>query len=104
VGDALDFWRVIDVQPGRGFTLRAEMRLPGDATLEVSVRPRGHGSTLGLTARFKPRGLAGILYWYSVLPLHGIVFAGMLKGLKRAAERAKAATLGSSQHVNPSRS
>jgi hypothetical protein len=88
VGDALDFWRVIDVQPGRSFELRAEMRLPGVATLTVAVEPAASGCTLGLTARFKPRGLLGILYWYSVLPLHGIVFAGMLRGLKRAAERA----------------
>jgi hypothetical protein len=86
VGDALDFWRVIDVQPGRAFELRAEMKLPGDATLRITVEPRGEGSTLGLTARFKPRGLLGILYWYAVLPLHGIVFAGMLRGLRRAAE------------------
>ena len=100
VGDALDFWRVIDVQPGRGFTLRAEMRLPGVATLEVLVRPHGAGSTLGLTARFKPRGLAGILYWYSVLPLHGIVFTGMLKGLKRAAEQPREPRLGSPKHVD----
>ena len=88
VGDALDFWRVIDVQPGRSFELRAEMRLPGVATLTVTVQPVASGCTLALTARFKPRGLLGILYWYSVLPLHGIVFAGMLRGLKRAAERA----------------
>jgi uncharacterized protein YbjT (DUF2867 family) len=86
VGDALDFWRVIDVQPGRTFELRAEMKLPGDATLKVTVEPGGAGSTLGLTARFKPRGLLGILYWYAVLPLHGIVFSGMLRGMKRAAE------------------
>ena len=86
VGDALDFWRVTDVQPGRAFELRAEMRLPGIATLAVRVEPHGDGSTLGLTARFKPRGLLGILYWYAVLPLHGIVFTGMLRGLKRAAE------------------
>ena len=86
VGDALDFWRVIDVQPGRAFEMRAEMKLPGDATLRITVEPRGEGSTLGLTARFKPRGLLGILYWYAVLPLHGIVFAGMLRGLRRAAE------------------
>jgi hypothetical protein len=41
-----------------------------------------------MTARFRPRGLLGIAYWYSVLPLHGIVFRGMLKGIARAAEAA----------------
>ncbi|MBC7771607.1 MAG: DUF2867 domain-containing protein, partial [Pyrinomonadaceae bacterium] len=45
------------------------------------------GARLVMTARFRPRGLLGIAYWYAVLPLHGIVFSGMLKGLVRAAER-----------------
>ncbi|MFN9304677.1 MAG: DUF2867 domain-containing protein, partial [Planctomycetota bacterium] len=93
VGDALDFWRVTDVAPGRRFELRAEMKLPGVATLTVTVDPDGAGgaaSRLGLTARFRPRGLLGIAYWYAVLPLHGLVFAGMLRGLQRAAERAAA--------------
>lgn len=90
VGDALDFWRVTKVVAGEGFELRAEMRLPGIATLSVGVEPAATGSKLSLTARFQPRGLLGILYWYSVLPLHGLVFAGMLRGLQRAAERAQA--------------
>jgi hypothetical protein len=94
VGDALDFWRVTDVVPGRSFELRAEMKLPGVATLTVHVDPQGAGSRLGLTARFQPRGLMGIAYWYSVLPLHGLVFAGMLRGMKRAAERAELAGSG----------
>jgi hypothetical protein len=65
------------------------MRLPGVATLTLEVEPSSLpncGSRLILTARFRPRGLAGIGYWYSVLPLHGIVFRGMLKGLRRASE------------------
>jgi hypothetical protein len=86
-GDALDFWRVTNVVPGRTIELRAEMKLPGIATLTIQVDPEGAGSRLGLTARFQPRGLLGILYWYAVLPLHGFVFAGMLRGLKRSAER-----------------
>ena len=63
-------------------------RSPGTATLTVEVTPADSGCRLGLTARFRPRGLLGILYWYSVLPLHGIVFAGMLRGMQAAAERA----------------
>jgi hypothetical protein len=61
------------------------MKLPGIATLRMEVEPESNGSALILTARFRPRGLLGILYWYAVLPLHGIVFTGMLRGLKRAA-------------------
>lgn len=86
VGDALDFWRVVDVEPGRRLELRAEMKLPGIALLELEVEDLGDRSRLAVTAKFKPRGLLGIGYWYGVLPLHGLVFRGMLRGLKRAAE------------------
>jgi uncharacterized protein YbjT (DUF2867 family) len=88
VGDALDFWRVVDVVPGRSIDLRAEMKLPGVALLRIDAEAVGAESRLTLTARFKPRGLFGIAYWFAVLPLHSIVFAGMLRGMKRAAERA----------------
>ena len=86
VGDALDFWRVEEVLPDRAIVLRAEMRLPGTALLRIDVDDDADGSRLTLTARFKPRGLLGILYWWSVVPLHGLVFPGMLRGLKKDAE------------------
>jgi hypothetical protein len=92
-GDALDFWRVTGVEPPRRLSLRAEMKLPGEALLEFIIQPReGAGddsgkvfSTLVQTARFKPKGLGGLAYWYAVLPLHGIVFNGMIRGIRRAA-------------------
>ncbi len=87
-GDALDFWRVTKIETNREIELRAEMRLPGVATLSFEIDERGPGQvTLRQIARFKPKGLLGILYWYSVLPLHGIVFRGMLQGIQREAER-----------------
>ena len=89
-GDALDFWRVTGVEPDRRLELRADMKLPGEAMLSFEVRP-GEGvadsSVLIQTARFKPRGLVGLAYWYAVAPLHGLVFQGMLKGIRNAAER-----------------
>lgn len=88
LGDALDFWRVTRIDPPRQLELTAEMRLPGVATLnfEIDAPPEARGRTrLAMTARFRPRGLLGILYWYLVLPLHGIVFRGMLRGIVRAA-------------------
>lgn len=88
-GEALDFWRVSGVEENRRLELRAEMRLPGEATLTFEVGPTeggGTGSELVQTARFKPRGLLGLAYWYAVVPLHGIVFRGMLRGICRAAE------------------
>lgn len=93
-GEALDFWRVTRVEDGRCLELRAEMRLPGEATLTFDVMD-APGTTMGVilrqTARFRPRGLAGLAYWYAVLPLHGIVFNRMLRGIRSAAERAAVA-------------
>jgi len=109
-GEALDFWRVTGVVPGALLRLRAEMKLPGIAELEFTLSPArteretATGQThcdahdapnameipvrtrLTQTARFRPRGLAGLMYWYAVLPLHHIVFSGMLNGIRRAAE------------------
>jgi uncharacterized protein YbjT (DUF2867 family) len=85
-GEALDFWRVTGLEPGRRLRLRAEMRLPGEALLEFVVEPRGeHACTLRQIALFEPRGLFGLVYWYAVLPFHGVVFRGMLRGIERQA-------------------
>ena len=81
-GEPLDFWRVVGIEQDRSLTLRAEMKLPGEALLEFCVTPDGDGeSELEQRALFKPRGLLGILYWYGVLPFHGFVFSGMLTGI-----------------------
>lgn len=87
-GEALDFWRVIDAVPDRRLELYAEMKLPGIATLTFEIEPLADGtrSRLLQTARFKPKGLLGLAYWYAVLPLHGIVFRGMQRGIRRTAE------------------
>jgi hypothetical protein len=86
-GDALDFWRVTAAEPARRLDLRAEMKLPGDALLSFSIAPLPGGRCrLTQTARFKPRGLSGLAYWYAAMPLHAIVFSGMLDGIRRYAE------------------
>ena len=87
-GDSLDFWRVEEIESGRLLRLRAEMRLPGRAWLELRVEPDGDGSTYCQRALFQPHGLAGQLYWWSVAPFHGIVFGGMQRNIVAAAERA----------------
>lgn len=85
-GDALDFWRVERIQRPHLLRLRAEMRTPGDAWLEWRVESRGPGITqLHQRAIFFPKGLAGQLYWYSLLPWHGIIFTGMLNNIAVAA-------------------
>lgn len=84
-GEALDFWRVVGIQRERLLRLRAEMKVPGDAELAFEIEPSGDGCLLTQRALFRPRGLLGLAYWYAVLPLHGIVFSGMMNGIKRAA-------------------
>jgi uncharacterized protein YbjT (DUF2867 family) len=88
-GEALDFWRVTGIEENRRLELRAEMKLPGEAMLEFEIQPiegKTDACKLVRTARFKPRGLSGLAYWYAVLPLHGVVFKGMLEGIRQAAE------------------
>ncbi len=86
VGDPVDFWRVEALEPDRLLRLRAEMKLGGHAWLQYTVWPEGSGSRLEQTAFFEPYGLPGLLYWYSVLPLHVFVFPGLIRALKLRAE------------------
>jgi uncharacterized protein YbjT (DUF2867 family) len=87
-GDAVDFWRVEAIERPRFLRLRAEMRVPGRAWLEMRAEPDGAGSTYRQRAVFFPKGLAGRLYWWSVLPFHGVVFAGMANRITAEAEAA----------------
>jgi hypothetical protein len=89
VGDALDFWRVEAITPGSLLRLRAEMKLPGLAWLELMVSRDAAGRTVYTQrAIFQPRGLAGQAYWLSIAPFHGVVFGGMLRNITAAAQRA----------------
>jgi hypothetical protein len=80
-GDALDFWRVVQVERPSRLLLAAEMKLPGQAVLAFHLNRTDQGTELLQIARFMPRGLFGILYWYSVYPFHNYVFNGMLRGI-----------------------
>jgi hypothetical protein len=93
VGDALDWWRVEKLDRGRDLRLRAEMKTPGPAWLELSVEPDGDGSVYHQRAIFFPKGLAGRLYWYSILPFHGRIFSGMVKRITAKAEGRASNTL-----------
>lgn len=86
VGDALDFWRVEAIEPGSFLRLRAEMKVPGLAWLELRARPEAGGSRYEQRAVFFPHGLSGRLYWFAVLPFHGFIFAGMANRIAAAAE------------------
>jgi uncharacterized protein YbjT (DUF2867 family) len=88
VGDALDFWRVEALEPGRLLRLRAEMKVPGNAWLQFSVAPGPNGTAvLTQTAFFAPKGLMGWLYWYALYPIHGLIFSGLIARLAALAER-----------------
>jgi hypothetical protein len=98
VGETIDFWRVEERDEGRLLRLRAEMRLPGLAWLELGIdsgpsqgspQDAGQGSSTTYVQRalFHPRGLLGHLYWWAVAPFHGVVFGGMARNIARAAEQ-----------------
>jgi uncharacterized protein YbjT (DUF2867 family) len=97
VGDSLDWWRVEELDRPRLLRLRAELRLPGLAWLDLAVETDdagvggGGSGTDGTVFRqkayFHPRGLLGHLYWAAVYPFHGLVFGGMQRNVARAAER-----------------
>ncbi len=86
-GDVLDCWRVEACDRPRRLRLAAEMKMPGRGWLEFEVVPRDGDVTIHQTAVFDPRGLGGLAYWYSIWPLHEIVFRRMLAGIAQAAVR-----------------
>ncbi|APD10308.1 MULTISPECIES: SDR family oxidoreductase [Thermus] len=90
-GEAVDFWRVEAVEPGRLLRLRAEMRLPGKAWLEWQALPEGEGCRLVQTAYFAPVGLTGFLYWWALYPIHARIFSDLARAIAKEAERQREA-------------
>ncbi len=85
IGDALDFWRVLEMEPESKLLLLAEMKTPGEALLEIKIKKLDNEQcNIILLARFLPKGLTGLLYWYVLYPFHQYVFTQMLKGLAKA--------------------
>jgi hypothetical protein len=91
-GDALDFWRVESFEPNRRLSLVAEMKVPGRAWLQFEVESNSLGSVIRQTAIFDPAGLAGLLYWYTLYPVHYYIFKGMLHKIAEIAERKSSTT------------
>jgi uncharacterized protein YbjT (DUF2867 family) len=86
-GDAIDFWRVEEIEPGRMLRLRAEMKVPGRAWLQFEADPYPEGHTLlTQTAYFAPKGLSGLAYWYLLYPIHRIIFSGMIARVAQQSE------------------
>ncbi|MBU0517019.1 MAG: DUF2867 domain-containing protein, partial [Proteobacteria bacterium] len=82
VGDAVDFWRVLRLEPPRRLILLAEMKLPGEAVLEFRLEPAdGRGIDLVMVGRFLPRGLWGIVYWYALMPVHDFIHGRLCRDI-----------------------
>ena len=86
-GEVVDWWRVERIDRGKLLRLRAEMRAPGRAWLELSVEPGGTGSRYRQRAIFFPKGLSGRLYWLAVLPFHSLIFPAMARNITTAAQK-----------------
>jgi len=85
IGDAIDFWRVLEANPPVKLLLAAEMKTPGEALLEIRINPIDNNQCeLVLLSRFLPKGLWGILYWYILYPFHQYIFYHMLKGMVKS--------------------
>jgi uncharacterized protein YbjT (DUF2867 family) len=83
-GDTLDFWRVEKLEPDRLLLLAAEMRMPGRGWLQFELNPLADGQTrIVQTAMWDPVGLLGRLYWYSLWPMHEVIFRAMIRGIAR---------------------
>jgi len=87
VGDAIDGWSVEAYEPDRRLRLSADLKLPGRGWLEFEITPLAGGarSMIRQTATFDPRGLMGLAYWYAILPVHSLMFGGLLKRIAQQA-------------------
>ncbi len=87
VGDVVDSWRVIALEPGRRLTLLMEMKGPGAGVLEFVVKPQpdGPGSSVNATAYWHPAGVLGLAYWYALEPAHRFLFKGLTRAILRRA-------------------
>ncbi len=86
-GDALDFWRVEEIEHGKRLLLKAMMKVPGEAYLMFETFPLATGGTcLRSSALFRPRGLWGRVYWWMLLPIHKFIFSGLNSAIRQRAE------------------
>jgi uncharacterized protein YbjT (DUF2867 family) len=96
VGDVIDAWRVIAIEPKVRLTLLMEMKAPGAGVLEFVVKPEEQGYRITATAYFHPAGIWGLLYWYLLSPAHWLIFRGMTRAISvRAGVAGKRNALGS---------
>ncbi len=85
-GDRIDSWEVLVADPGERLALRFNMKAPGEGVLEFRIDRFHGGSTVTVTAWWKPEGVAGALYWAAMLPAHVVLFKRMTAEICRRAE------------------
>lgn len=85
IGDPVDWWRVVDMEPGHRLVLRAEMKVAGGAWLEFTVDETESGAKITQRALFYPQNMRGQLYWRSMAPFHRVIFPTMLTNIIAAA-------------------
>ncbi len=100
-GEAVDFWRVEEVQRPETLRLRAEMKVPGRAWLELQAMPEGNGTRLVQTALFEPSGLWGVLYWRSLYPIHRFIFDDMINAIVKDAKEHSSLKSNSEKNYSP---
>jgi len=89
VGDTIDTWRVISVEPGKRLTLLMEMKAPGAGVLEFELKPESQGQRVTATAYFHPAGAPGLIYWYLLAPFHWLIFRGLTRAIAARASVAE---------------
>jgi len=87
VGDVIDSWRVIGLEPERRLTLLMEMKAPGSGVLEFTIDASGARRRLTMTAYFHPAGAWGLAYWYALLPAHAFLFSGTVRNINKRASK-----------------
>ena len=92
VGDTLDYFRIVEIQPGRMIRLKVDMKLPGEGWLQFETKPSGGDRTRLLqTVFFAPKGLLGLAYWYMLYPLHALIFNKMIREIALRSEQIETA-------------
>ena len=89
VGDVVDGWRVIAMEPQRSLTLLMEIRAPGTGILEFTIADAGDNRELSMTAYWHPAGIWGLMYWYAMLPFHALLFRGTVREIVARASSSK---------------
>ena len=91
LGDTIDYWTVIGIEPARRLTLNFGMKAPGNGVLEFEIEPRpAAAARIGVTAYWHPQGVWGLLYWYALVPAHGFLFKWLTRAIARRAEALQA--------------